>query len=177
MPSRSRPPSILYLSYTAALAFWNSQQLEEAILIGGLERKARNSRHFKEQRRRLATAQARGWASSAQGQFHSQAASDFWQNFDPPLPDHSLPHPSATSEDIRLHLHKAVDSIGLASELSAVPLSEHPAIQREYELLHLRFESTSVPSKARIALFAQVYLTHLRLASRRIDQVFDQLEH
>lgn len=108
------------------------------------------------------------WAATVYGHTHNQQCDK--EDLDSPPPDHMLLHSSVTQRDITLHIHKAVNSIGLEWDISG-PILDHPVVQHEYILLLLGFKGLTVPSKADFALFVQTHLVQLTHTVRQIDQV------
>jgi hypothetical protein len=165
MLNESRPSTPL--SYPSALALWQANQDRLRI---DQERKASKhsttSHQVSKLQRLLAIARAKEWAAKVYGPSHNLATDQ--EDLDSPIPDNSCLHPTAKHEDIKFHCHKAIESIGLDTHPSQVPL-DHPIIQREYILLLLRFNSSSLPTKTVFGKFIQTYLCHLKLATEQVD--------
>jgi hypothetical protein len=170
---RTRSLTTRYLSYEAALKLWESRKREELLIQAASATKTRASPAVLKYQRLLAVARAKDWAASVYGSAHNKESD--CEDVSSPLPDHTTIHPGAAREDIKLHIHKAVSSIGFGSD-HPVNILIHPVVQREYILLLLRFKESTLPSKADFALLIQVYLVHLKEAAKQIDLLLDKVE-
>jgi hypothetical protein len=109
----------------------------------------------------------------AYGKAHNKLSDQ--EDIDSPLPNHTAGHPPGTKEDVKVHIHKAISSMGLVVK-DSLDVSTHPAIHREYILLLLHFQGASLPSKADFILFVRIYLAHIKQATTQVDQVLDSFK-
>jgi hypothetical protein len=159
--------------YEAALQLWETRQRKDLLFQVASVRKPKPNSTVLKYQRLLAIARAKDWDASEFGSSHNTQSDK--EDLDSPLPDHTICHPAASKEDIKVHIHKAVSSIGLLWESSSEVLN-HPVLHREYILLLLRFQSSSLPSKTEFGLFVHIYLVHLKQAAEQIDQLLDKVK-
>jgi hypothetical protein len=170
MRTKHLPPYTL--SYDQALLLWETRQLKSFGTGSSTNKNGRKSSQVLKCHRALGIARAKDWAAAVYGVSDNQQLHQ--EETESPLFDHTSLHPLATKEDIKAHLHKAVNSIGIGRDTTPITPS-HPVVHREFILLLLRFNGKSVPSKSEFACLVQVYLTHLRQATLQIDDILDKL--
>jgi hypothetical protein len=164
MPSEARRS--YYLSYEVALELWARRQEQIDTQAKQALKTEPQTKRVADCRRLLAVARAKDWASKAFGKNHNRFSDQ--EDLESPLPDHTQIRPGANIEDIILHCHKAVQSIGLEDLLLSNP-DILLVVDREFFLLSLRFRSSSLPSKNEFTNYVRAYLSHIKEASRIVD--------
>jgi hypothetical protein len=164
MPKKTNPS---VLSYATALSLWQDRQQILKLRQTRSQGKAKKSSQVLKSQLQLGIARAKDWAATEFGSSHNSETNQ--EDLESSIPDGSALHPNASPEDIQDHLRKAIESIGLKTDISEITL-RHPVVQKEYILILLRFDNSSIPSKADFVLLVQLHLSHLQQAFRQLDQ-------